>query len=65
MTGNLLQYPWLENSLDRGAWLATVHRVPKSQIRGSTQANQKDLFLKKSQIIGICANISLRCCVPA
>ena len=28
--GNLLQYSCLENSMDRGAWWATVHRVPKS-----------------------------------
>ena len=25
-----LQYSCLENSMDRGAWLATVHGVPKS-----------------------------------
>ena len=31
--GNLLQYPWLENSRDRGAWWATVHGVSKSQTR--------------------------------
>ena len=29
--GNPLQYSCLENSLDRGAWWATVHRVTKSQ----------------------------------
>ena len=29
--GNLLQYSCLENSMDRGAWRATVHRVAKSQ----------------------------------
>ena len=29
--GNLLQYSCLENSMDRGAWWATVHRVTKSQ----------------------------------
>ena len=29
--GNPLQYSWLENSMDRGAWQATVHRVAKSQ----------------------------------
>ena len=29
--GNPLQYSWLENSIDRGAWWATVHRVTKSQ----------------------------------
>ena len=25
-----LQYSFLENSMDRGAWGATVHEVPKS-----------------------------------
>ena len=29
--GNPLQYSCLENSMDRGAWLATVHGVPKNQ----------------------------------
>ena len=29
----LLQYSGLENSMDRGAWQATVHRVAKSQTR--------------------------------
>ena len=29
--GNPLQYSCLENSLGRGAWLATVHEVAKSQ----------------------------------
>ena len=29
--GNPLQYSCLENSMDRGAWRATVHRVTKSQ----------------------------------
>ena len=27
--GNLLQYSCLENSMDRGAWRATVHGVAK------------------------------------
>ena len=31
--GNLLQYPCLENSRDRGAWWAIVHGVSKSQTR--------------------------------
>ena len=30
--GNLLQYSCLENSMDRGAWYATVCGVAKSQI---------------------------------
>ena len=29
--GYPLQYPCLENSMDRGVWQATVHGVPKSQ----------------------------------
>ena len=33
--GNLLQYSCLENSVDRGAWWATVHKVAKSRTRFS------------------------------
>ena len=33
MNGNPLQYSCLENSMDRGAWWATVHGVTKSQTR--------------------------------
>ena len=29
--GNTLQYSYLGNSMDRGAWQATVHGVEKSQ----------------------------------
>ena len=29
--GNLLQYSGLENSMDRGAWQATVYGVAESQ----------------------------------
>ena len=31
--GNPLQYPCLENLMDRGAWWAAVHGVTKSQAR--------------------------------
>ena len=31
--GNPLQYSCLENTMDRGAWWATVHGVSKSQTR--------------------------------
>ena len=34
--GNLIQYSCLENSMDRGAWWATVHGVAKSQTQPST-----------------------------
>ena len=30
--GNPLQYSYIENPMDKGAWRATVHRVTKSQI---------------------------------
>ena len=29
--GNLLQYSYLENPMDRGGWRATVHGVAKNQ----------------------------------
>ena len=29
--GNPLQYPYLENPMDRGAWQAMVHRITKTQ----------------------------------
>ena len=31
--GNPLQYPCLENPMDRGAWRATVHRVAERRTR--------------------------------
>ena len=31
--GKLFQYPCLENSIDRGAWRATVHGITKSETR--------------------------------
>ena len=34
--GNPFQYSCLENSMDRGAWEATVHEVTKSRTRLST-----------------------------
>ena len=37
--GNPLQYSCLENSMDRGAWQATVHGVTKSQIHMNTHTH--------------------------
>ena len=39
--GNPLQYSCLENSMDRGAWQATVHGVAKSQ----TRLNDSHLYI--------------------
>ena len=36
--GNLLQYSCLRNSMDRGAWQATVYGVAKNQTRLSMHA---------------------------
>ena len=36
--GKPLQYSCLENRMDRGAWLATVHGVSKSWMQLSTPA---------------------------
>ena len=41
--GILLQYSCLENSMNRGAWWATVHGVAKSQTRLSMRAQ---LFIR-------------------
>ena len=35
--GNLLQYPYLENSMDRGTWQATVHGVTESDTNEATE----------------------------
>ena len=36
--GTLLQYSCLENSMDRGVWQVTVHRVTKNRTQLNTQA---------------------------
>jgi len=42
--GYALQYSYLENPLDRGAWRATVHGVTKSWIRLSTHTEKQPKF---------------------
>ena len=39
--GNPLQYLYLENPMDRGAWQATVHGFAKSQTQMSTHTCTK------------------------
>ena len=46
--GNPLQYPCLENPMDRGAWWATVHGVAKSWTWLSDQHTNEILFIKTS-----------------
>ena len=41
--GNPLQYSCLENAMDRGAWLATIHRVTRSML--STHASFRNTGL--------------------
>ena len=36
-SGNLLQYSYMENSMDGGAWRATVHRVAESDMTEVTE----------------------------
>ena len=48
--GNPLQYSCLENSMDRGACQATVHRVTKSQTNWTTEHTE---FLKCFHLYGI------------
>ena len=50
--GNLLQYSCLENSMERGAWRATVHRVVKSQIQLSKTLT---LFMCVCVCVCVCA----------
>ena len=40
--GNPLQYSCLGNPMDRGAWLATVHGVAKSQTCLSVHENNRE-----------------------
>ena len=44
--GNPLQYSYLENPMDRGAWWATVHGVPKSRTQLSDLAHTWMIYLQ-------------------
>ena len=43
--GNPLQYSCLENSMDRGAWWATVHGVTKSQTQLRSEHTAHQVFI--------------------
>ena len=57
--GSLLQYPCLENPMDRGAWWATVHGVTQSRTRPESDFPSCIVF-KDSDHIPI-ASISRKC----
>ena len=40
---NPFQYSCLENSMDRGAWWAAVHRVVKSRTQKATEHTHKNV----------------------
>ena len=46
---NPLQYPCLENFMDRGAWQATIHGVAKSQTQLSNPGYTQSILLKKGK----------------
>ena len=48
--GSTLQYPWLENPMDRGTWRATVYRVAKSQTQLKWLRRQRKRHLENSSI---------------
>ena len=43
--GSPFQYSWLENSMDRVAWWATVHGVTKAQTQLSDSACKKKIVI--------------------
>ena len=50
--GNPLQYSCLENSMDRGAWRATVHGVTKSQVQLGTEARLSEFQIMRFFSLG-------------
>ena len=50
---NSLQYSCLENSTDRGAWWATVHRVGKSQTWLSTPTHIHSQNMSVSSVMPV------------
>ena len=55
--GNQLQYSWLENPMDGGAWKAAVHEVAKSQTRlkrlGSSSIESVNRYLLCNHVYGM------------
>ena len=51
---NPLQYSCLENSMDRGAWQATVQGVTKSRTRLTDSAERLTLFIFSKKTWSVC-----------
>ena len=51
--GNPLQYPCLENPMNRGAWQATVHGIAKSDMTEVTEHAHTWLFIYKRNILPV------------
>ena len=49
--GNSLQYPCLENSMDRGTWWAIVHRVPESHTRLKRLSTHVNSWLFRAKLV--------------
>ena len=58
--GNPLQYPCLENPMDRGAWWATVHGVTKSRTRLSEFTFTLNGLVVFSTFFKFSLNLSIR-----
>ena len=60
--GNPLQYSCLENSMDRGAWQATVHEVAKSWTHLSTHIHK---FLQVMDLFYILSFVAFSSTLPS
>ena len=58
--GCLLQYSYLENSMDGGAWRATVHRVTKSRTPLSDQHTQMHTKWRDDSFLSTCSSKYIR-----
>ena len=55
--GNPLQYYCLENSMDRGAWLATIHEVGKSRTGQHTRSFHYDRISLFITFMSLCTTM--------
>ena len=51
--GNPLQYSWLENPMDRGAWQAAVHGIIQLDMTEASEKAGLKLNIQKTKIHGI------------